>query len=92
MRQFIPIGKFHTHQQPSWFSSYIRHLINCLRILCHRFRNNPTNSTDDKIKALETLLQGKVNESKFDNESSLVNEFAFSNNNRIFKYSKTIIA
>ena len=23
MRQFIPIGKFHTHQQPSWFSSYV---------------------------------------------------------------------
>ena len=67
MRQFISIGKFHTDQKPSWFLSDIRHLINCLHTLCYRFRNNPTNSTDDKIKALETLLQEMINESKSDN-------------------------
>ena len=67
MRQLISIGKFHTHQKLSWFSSCIRHLINCLRTLRHRFRDNPTNSTDDKIKALETLLQEMINENKSDN-------------------------
>ena len=55
--QWDPFSKFHAHQQPPWFLSDIRHLINHLHTMSHRFRNHPTNPTDDKSKCFWTLTK-----------------------------------
>ena len=60
--------------------------------MCHRFRNHPTKSTDDKIKALELLLQEKINEGNLTvSHIFILNKFTFQNNNSIFKCIKTIV-
>ena len=48
-------------------------------------RYHPTTSNKTKLTAAESSLQQMISETKLEFESSLINDFAFSNNNRIFK-------
>ena len=90
MKLFIPINKHHSIQHPPWFTSDIRHDIKRLRTLRHRIKLHPTQNIMDTIASLEKTLQSKISSAKLDFESSLISNFASNNNNKIYKYLKSI--
>ena len=90
MHSFIPTNKVHSHQHPIWFNSEIRHSTNRLRTLCHRHKSHPTHHTFDTIDSLEKAVQEIITAAKLTFESDLINTCASTNNNKIFKYLKSI--
>ena len=90
MHSFIPTNKVHSHQHPIWFNSEIRHSINRLRTLRRRHKRHPTQYISDMIDSLEKALQEKIPVAKLTFESELINTCASTNNNKIFKYLKSI--
>ena len=90
MRLFIPYTRFHSHQHHLWFTSDIRHHIKCLHTLCRKFRYHPSDQMAAKVKSLEVLLQEKISSAKDSYESSLINNFAQANNNKIYSYIRNI--
>ena len=90
MHSFIPTNKVHSHQHPIWFNSEIRHSINRLRTLRRRHKRHPTQYTSNTIDSLEKALQEKIAVAKLTFESELINTYAPTNNNKIFKYLKSI--
>ena len=73
-----------------WFNSEIRHNIKQLRTLRHRFKHHPTQHTFNTIGSLERILQDKIVVAKQTFEFDLINTSASTNNNKIFKYLKSI--
>ena len=90
MHSFIPTNKVHSHQHPIWFNSEIRHSINRLRTLRRRHKRHPTQYTSNTIDSLEKALQEKIAVAKLTFESELINTYTSTNNNKIFKYLKSI--
>ena len=90
MQLFIPITKVQSHQHPKWFNSEIRHNIKQLRTLRRRLKHHPTQHILNTIGSLEKTLQDKIAVAKQTFESNLINTFASTNNNKIFKYLKSI--
>ena len=90
MRLYIPYTKFCSHQNPPWFTSDIRHHIKCLRTLRRKFRLHPSDEMAAKVKSLEILLQEKIRLAKNSFESSLINDFALANSNKIYSYIRNI--
>ena len=90
MRLFIPFTKFHPHQHPLWFTSEIRHHIKCLHTLRRKFRLHPSDQIAAKVKSLEVLVQEKITSAKNSYESSLINDFALADNNKIYSYIRNI--
>ena len=61
MRQFIPFNKLCAHQQSPLLLSGIRHFMNSLQTMHLDLGITQLRKcTDEKIKALETLLQEKL--------------------------------
>ena len=73
-----------------WFNSEIRHNIKQLRTLRHRFKHHPTQHTFNTIGSLERILQDKIAVAKQTFEFDLINTSTSTNNNKIFKYLKSI--
>ena len=90
MQLFIPLYKVHSNQDPIWYNSEIRHCINRLRTLRRRYKCHPTNHISSVIDSIENTLQDKIKVAKQDFESHLVNCYTLSNNNKIFKYLRSI--
>ena len=92
MRLYIPYTKVCSHQHPPWFTPDIRHHIKHLRIrtLCHKFRLHPSDEMAAKVKSLEILLQEKIRLAKNSYETSLINDFALANSNKIYGYIRNI--
>ena len=86
MQLFIPLYKVHSNQDPIWYNSEIRHCINQLRTLHHRYKRHPTNHISSIINSIENVLQDKIKIAKQNFELHLVDCYASSNNNKIFKY------
>ena len=91
MQLFIHIVKIHLHQHPIWFNSEIRHSIKCLRTLRCCYKCHPTQHTSNTIDSFEKVLQDKIAAAKQIFESDLINTYASTNNNKIFKYLKSFI-
>ena len=89
MQLFIPIIKVHSCQHPKWFNPEIRHSIKCLRSLRCRYERHPTQHIFNTIDSLEKVLQDKIAAAKQTFESDLINTYASTNNNKIFKYLKS---
>ena len=90
MQLFIPQYKVHSNQDPIWYNSEIRHCINHLRTLRRRYKRHPTHHVSSIIASTEDTLMGKIKAAKQSFESHLINSYASSNNNKIFKYLKSI--
>jgi len=90
MKLFIPINKHHSIQHPPWFTSEIRHIIKRLRTLRRRYKLHPSQNILDTIASLEDTLQSKISSAKLDFESSLISNFASTNNTKIYKHLKSI--
>ena len=90
MQLFIPVRKIHANQHPPWFNSDIRHNIKQLRTLRRRYKQHPTHHISCTINSLELTLQNKINAAKQSFEYNLINCHATTNNNKIFKYLKSI--
>jgi len=90
MELFIPVNKVHSDQHPVWFSSEITHCINRLRTLRRRYKWHPTYHISNTIDLLEKSLQDNISTAKQNYESHLINNFASINNNKLFKYLKSI--
>ena len=73
-----------------WFDSDIRHCKKRLRTLRRRYKRHPTHHISNTIDSLEKSLQNKINVAKQTFESHLINNYASTNNNKIFKYLKSI--
>ena len=87
---YIPFTKFYSHQHPPWFTSDTRHHIKRLRTLRRKFRLHPSDEMAAKIESLEVLLQEKITLAKNSYESSLINDFALANSNKIYSYIRNI--
>ena len=90
MELFIPVNKVHSDRHPIWFNSEIRHCIKRLRTLRRRNKRHPTYHISHIIDSLENSLQDKIKAAKQNYEFHLINNFAPTNNNKIFKYLKSI--
>ena len=90
MRLYIPYTKVCSHQHPPWFTPDIRHHIKRLRTLRRKFRLHPSDEMAAKVKSLEILLQEKIRLAKNSYETSLINDFALANSNKIYSYIRNI--
>ena len=90
MRLYIPYTKVCFHQHPPWFTPDIRHHIKRLRALRRKFRLHPSDEMAAKVKSLEILLQEKIRLAKNSYETSLINDFALANSNKIYSYIRNI--
>ena len=76
---------------PCWFNSSIRHQINRVRTARKKTNAKPSVVNKLKLEDAECCLCDMMSAAKFSYESQLVNEFAVSNNNKIYKYINSII-
>ena len=90
MRLYIPFTKFYSHQHPPWFTSDTRHHNKRLHTLRRKFRLYPSDEMAAKIESLKVLLQEKITLAKNSYESSLINDFALANSNKIYSYIRNI--
>ena len=90
MHLFIPKVRLKSHQSPKWFTPQIRHHINCLRSMRRRYKSNPTTHLQDQINLAQCNLQEEINSAKSAYETSLIYQFADTNNSKIYKYINSI--
>ena len=76
---------------PCWFNSSIRHQINRVRTARKKTNAKPTDLNKQKLEDAERCLRDMMSAAKSSYESQLVNEFAFGNNSKIYKYINSIM-
>ena len=86
LESFVPKFTTKQYQHPIWFNSKVRHELNRIHTMRRKCRIHPTTVNKKKLTVAENSLQQTMSKAKLEFESSLINDFAFSNNNRIFKY------
>ena len=84
---FVPYVKLHSNLQPKWFSSTIRHNINCLKSLKRSQSIHPTDSKQAKISKLEISLDHDIQQAKSNYEASLISDRSSS---KIYKHIRNI--
>ena len=90
MLVFIPKIKISPSQTPKWYTSNIRHQIKCLHTLQNKYKHHPTDHNHLKVQTAEKELQNSIPSVKVRFEATLVQDFAFSNNTKIFQHIKNI--
>lgn len=90
MHMFIPKIKLSSSQTPKWYTSNIRHQIKCLRTLRKKHKRHPTDHNLLQVQTAEKDLQNNIQLAKASFEAKLVQDFAFSNNPKIFQYIRNI--
>ena len=80
---FIPKVRLRQFQFPRWFTPDIRHKYKCLQSLEKKCVNNPSSS--NIVKATGDLRE-EIELAKASYERRLINDFARTNNSRIYKY------
>ena len=86
----IPQVKVKAQKQPKWFTSDIRHHLNCLRSLRKRNKVHPTEQTLSRLKTSEELLQDKIQAARASYETNLICSAANGNASLIFKHIRNI--
>ena len=83
---FVPMVRLHSKQRPKWITANLQHQLNCLHSLWKRMirRQDPTAST--RLEQAKQLLHEELMIAKSAYESKLVQELAFSNSSKIYKY------
>ena len=87
--QYIQKYRLKSHKSPRWFTSEIRHLLNCLRSLRKKYKTHPTQNNFNHLKSAESHLQQKILNAKTDYEQALVNNCS-SNTSKLFQYINSI--
>ena len=87
---YVPSVRVRSQQQPKWFTSNLRHNLNCVRRLRRSYRSAPTQTKKIKLEAAENNLQYLMSESKSHYETSLIQQFSASNNTRIYQYISSL--
>ncbi len=72
-----------------WYDSTTRHRINRVRSARKKARLHPTTNNTNKLETAEKELISHMIVTKANYETSLVNEFASSNCNKIYKYIRS---
>jgi len=90
MNLHIPKVKVKAQKQPKWFTSDIRHHLNCLRSLRKRNKVHPTEQTLARLKTSEELLQDKMQAARASYETNLICSAANGNASLIFKHISNI--
>ena len=89
MHKFIPKYRLKSHSSPKWFTSEIRHLLNCLKSLRKRYKLHPTQNNLDRLKSAESNLQHKISIAKVDYEQALVDNFS-NDQPKLYQYINSI--
>ena len=90
IKMFVPRFHLKSKQQPKWFTSSIRHNLNRTRSFRKAYRNAPTQTNRNKLEEAEKKLQILMKEAKLNYEATLVQQFSYSNNSRIFQYISSL--
>ena len=90
MREFIPLIKQNAAYHPKYFTPSIRHQVNCVRSLKKKYYKSPTNANLTRLNNIEKLLANQISSAKSEYESKLINDFAFNNQPKIYKYIRNI--
>ena len=91
MREFIPLIKQNAVYLPNYFTPSIRHQVNCVRSLKKKYHKSPTNANLARLNnRTEKLLANQISLAKSEYESKLINDFAFNNQPKIYKYIRNI--
>ena len=90
MNTFIPKITIQPNQSPKWFTPDIRHQIKCLRTLRRKHKLHPTEHTTARLNSAEVNLENSIKQAKTNFEANLINNFAFNNESKIYKYIKSL--
>ena len=92
MNTYIPkITIQPANQLPKWFTPDIRHQIKCLQTLRRKHKHHPTEHTTARLNSAEVNLKNSIKQAKTNFEANLINNFAFNNESKIYKYIKRLI-
>ena len=90
MNLFVPKVRLRRNQQPKWFTSYIRHHLNCTKTLRKECKLHPTLSKLSKLSSSEANLRSELAYAKSNYETKLIQQFAYTNNSKIYRYISSL--
>ena len=80
MYQSIPRVRVTNNQFPVWFTKEIRHQIKCIRTLCKRYRDHPTDHTKDRLQHATNCLNSLIKQAKTSYEESIIQNLSSNRN------------
>ena len=86
---FVPKVRRSSQKFPKWFTGQIRHHLNQLRSLRRKARVTKDHSA--KLSSSEAMLQEEISIARSNYEAALVDKFAFSNDNTIYSYIRSLL-
>lgn len=86
INQFVPLVNKQAKKYPVWYTSKVKHKINCLKSLRRKASVSPTVHNILFLKSAESSLVSDLSLAKTEFEANLVHKCAFNNNNQIYKY------
>ena len=87
---YTPRVSSRSHEKPKWFTSDLRHTLNCVHSLRRKQSKKPSANLQIKLADAELSLQKDMIAAKAAFESSLIHNFATTNSNKIFKYISSV--
>ena len=90
MNLFVPKVRLRRNQQPKWFTSHIRHCLNCTKTLKKECKLHPTLSKLSKLSSSEANLCSELAYAKSNYETKLIQQFAYINNSKIYRYISSL--
>ena len=89
---FAPKVKLRSRKNyPKWYNSKIRHHINRVRYFRKQSKLYPTATNINRLEKEESFLLHLMSSTKSNYEAVLVDEFAYNNNSKIYKYINNIL-
>ena len=90
MDLFVPKVRIRPNMSPRWFNATIRHKLNCVHSLRKKALLHPSPAIQSKLDHFEIELQDIMSTAKSEFELSLINDFAYSRNYKIYDYIKSM--
>ena len=90
IEQCVPSIKIGPNQQPKWFNATLRHHIKCVRTLRKKYLWSPSENNQMRLQTAESNLSNKFIQTKLCYESSLINNFACTNDSKIYQYIRSL--
>ena len=87
---FVPKIKFKSNNLPKYFTSNIKHQINCIRTLRKKKLRSPTNYNTNRLLEAELCLSKDIAQAKSNYESKLIQDFASHNQPKIYRYIRNL--
>ena len=89
---YVPKVRCTSRKYPKWFNGEIRHHLHQLHSLRRKLhKSNNCSLYFSKVDILEDTLQGEIFTARSNYEAALVDEFAFSNDNAIYKHIRGLL-